>query len=639
MSKLTNNQSPLRHSLFDHDINDSFDFSSNSDPSHPDAPISMVIDAPPSLSFTAPTYVVYSSDVDLPPAHAPEIVMAAGPGGGAPGGGTTTSGSSTLVTNGTGTGLSINVVWDSSVSSAPTGFTAGILQVAQYFVSHFTDHVTLNINVGFGEAGGRSLNGALGMSLTNLQSSSYTQIQNALAADQTSAADASAVASLLGDPTNGGHYWISTAESKGMGLLTSTTNTDGSVGFSSSSGIFDYDNSNGVSSGQYDFFAVVAHEFSEVMGRILLVGATVGGTSNSYDVLDLFHYSAPGTHDLSGSVAGYFSVDNGTTDLHDFNVSSLGGDRGDWASSSTPDAFDAFGTPGVVEPISSSDLTALDAIGWNMASTAPPPALPDLTVSNLTIDGTGTSVSFQLNNIGTMDTTFDATKPAASVYLSTDSTITTADTLLGSVSESSLAAGASITISNMQIALSAPATGGTYYLGVIADPAGAIAEASEFNNASNVVPVILGTAGNNSLTGTSGKDIIIGFDGNDTITGNGGGDTLIGGGGADHFRYNTKTDGVDTIVDFTHNVDVLDFSRLAFGNHLAANGANTGTLDASHFVANSDGHATVATPQFIYDTTQNILSFDADGSGAAAAVKIALLGNAPSLTYTDIHLV
>ena len=263
------------------------------------------------------------------------------------------------------------------------------------------------------------------------------------------------MASLLGDPTNGGHYWITTAEAKSLGLLTSTTNTDGSVGFSSSSGIFDYNNSDGVSSGQYDFFAVVAHEFSEVMGRILLVGATVGGTSNSYDVLDLFHYSAPGTHDLSGSVAGYFSVDNGTTDLHDFNVSSLGGDRGDWATSTTPDAFDAFGTPGVVEPISASDLTALDAIGWNMASSGPPPALPDLTVSNLTIDGSGTSVSFQLNNIGTVDATFDASKPAASLYLSTDSTITTADTLLGSVIESSLAAGASLTISNLPIVVGA----------------------------------------------------------------------------------------------------------------------------------------------------------------------------------------
>ena len=405
-------------------------------------------------------------------------------------------------------------------------------------------------------------------------------------ADQTSAADASAVASLLGDPTAGGNFWLSTAEAKAMGLLASTTNSDGSVGFSSSSGIFDYDNSNGVSSGQYDFFATVAHEFSEVMGRILLVGGTIGGVSKSYDVFDLFHYSASGTHDLSGSVAGYFSVDNGTTDLHNFNTSPLGGDRGDWASSSTPDAFDAFGSSGVVSPVSASDLTALDAIGWNMASTAPPPALPDLTVSNLTVDSTGTSVSFTLNNIGTADAT--SSPPVASVYLSTDSTITTSDTLVGSITESSLAAGASITISNLSITLTAPTSAGTYYLGVIADPGGAITEANESNNVSNVVPVILGTAGNNSLTGTSGADLIIGFAGNDTITGGGGGDTLIGGAGADHFRYTAQTQGVDTIVDFSHgDGDVFDFSRAAFGNHLAANGANTGTLDASHFALNS----------------------------------------------------
>src|SRR3954447_18554278 len=101
------------------------------------------------------------------------------------------------------------------------------------------------------------------------------------------------------------------------------------------------------------------------MGRMLLVGGTVGGISKSYDVLDLFHYSAPTLHDLSGSTAGYFSVDNGTTDLHDFNIAASG-DRGDWATAPTPDAFDALGTEAVREPISTADLTALDAIGWNM---------------------------------------------------------------------------------------------------------------------------------------------------------------------------------------------------------------------------------------------------------------------------------
>jgi hypothetical protein len=137
-----------------------------------------------------------------------------------------------------------------------------------------------------------------------------------------------------------------------------------------------------------------------------------------------------------------FSVDNGSTNLHNFNTSSFGGDRGDWASSSTHDAFDAFATSGVLEPISSSDLTALDAIGWNTVPTAPQ---PDLTASKLaltSIDGSGAgSLAFQLNNIGTSA----ADLPTAKLYLSSDKTITASDAELGSVSTTgSLAAGSTI---------------------------------------------------------------------------------------------------------------------------------------------------------------------------------------------------
>ena len=43
------------------------------------------------------------------------------------------------------------------------------------------------------------------------------------------------------------------------------------------------------------------HEITEVMGRQLLTGATIGGLANSYTVYDLFHYSAPGVRDFSAS--------------------------------------------------------------------------------------------------------------------------------------------------------------------------------------------------------------------------------------------------------------------------------------------------------------------------------------------------
>ena len=64
------------------------------------------------------------------------------------------------------------------------------------------------------------------------------------------------------------------------------------------------------------------------------------------------------------------------------------------------------------------------------------------------------------------------------IYLSTDSTITSADTLVTSVATSSLTAGGSV---NQGTTLTFPGnlTPGTYYLGVLADYNGQLAESSE----------------------------------------------------------------------------------------------------------------------------------------------------------------
>ena len=241
---------------------------------------------------------------------------------------------------------------------------------SQYFQSQFTDPITINISVGYGEVGGQALgSGALGESLTYLNTYSYSQLLGALTADATTATDQTAVASLpASNPAGGANYLVPTAEAKALGLMGASTSLDGSIGFSSIPGIFDYNNADGVSAGQYDFYGVVAHELSEVMGRLILGGS-------SFTPFSLFDYSAAGVRDMSGAQPGYFSINGGQTNLDSFN-SVAGGDLGDWASSAGNDSFLAFAKSGVVLPVSQADLTALDAIGWNLASSSPPPPPP-----------------------------------------------------------------------------------------------------------------------------------------------------------------------------------------------------------------------------------------------------------------------
>src|SRR5438309_5617040 len=66
------------------------------------------------LHGSKPALVLYSSDIGSSSVRAPEVFMAAGSSSGSTNGGATSSGS-TLVQSASGTGLTINVGWDSSV--------------------------------------------------------------------------------------------------------------------------------------------------------------------------------------------------------------------------------------------------------------------------------------------------------------------------------------------------------------------------------------------------------------------------------------------------------------------------------------------------------------------------------------------
>jgi serralysin len=132
--------------------------------------------------------------------------------------------------------------------------------------------------------------------------------------------------------------------------------------------------------------------------------------------------------------------------------------------------------------------------------------------------------------------------------------------------------------------------------------------------------------------------VIQGNAANNTLRARDGNDTVTGGGGNDFFDFTTapSAGNADTITDFA-SIDQLRFEDGAF----TAIGA-TGTWAAgdARFWAGAGvtgGHD--ASDRVVYDTSTGALYYDADGSGAGAAVLVATLQGAPTVSATDITVI
>ncbi|MBD2357464.1 cadherin-like domain-containing protein, partial [Tolypothrix sp. FACHB-123] len=155
--------------------------------------------------------------------------------------------------------------------------------------------------------------------------------------------------------------------------------------------------------------------------------------------------------------------------------------------------------------------------------------------------------------------------------------------------------------------------------------------------------ILSGNSGANSLRGLDGNDSIFGDNGNDTLLGSTGNDTLVGGLGQDQlnggsgndsfYLIDTRTGGVDTIIDFSVSSDKIFISGTEFG---LSQPQNT-ILDSSLFQLGTS--ATAANVRFIYDINTGNLFFDADGVGGATQVQIAQLSNRISLSNTNINVI
>ena len=140
------------------------------------------------------------------------------------------------------------------------------------------------------------------------------------------------------------------------------------------------------------------------------------------------------------------------------------------------------------------------------------------------------------------------------------------------------------------------------------------------NNATNAL----------NLTGNELANYVTGNAGANILDGGLGADQLFGRGGADTFAFTSALGGgnVDQILDFLAGTDKIGLDDAIF-----AGIGTPGSFNPNAFFAGTAAHD--LDDRIIYDQATGQLFFDADGSGAGAAVLFATLGGSPAIGASD----
>jgi hypothetical protein len=295
--------------------------------------------------------------------------------------------------------MQIKVTYDSTVTSQSNAAQIeGAIQAAvQFYEAAFTNNnITINIDFQYASLGA----GAAAENSFSYETFTYSQIVNALKANDTSAVDAEAYLTLpVSDPTGGSgdDYALTTAQARALGLSSFTPTFDDVVTLNSNLS-WDFNPYNRSVPGEYDAIGALEHEMSEGgMGRIGSMGTYIA--SGVWTPLDLFRYSAPGVRQLTpnASVNGFFSL-NGQQLLTEYNNPTNGGDATDWLPSIQGDSYgDAY--QGLEGRVNLTDLQEDEIMGWHLDT-----ASNDLThsgISDILVEnGSGNLTAFLMNSNG-----------------------------------------------------------------------------------------------------------------------------------------------------------------------------------------------------------------------------------------------
>lgn len=276
----------------------------------------------------------------------------------------------------------------------------GFRDAANLWSAILTDDIIVNINIDFRALGA----GILGQASSSTQSISYTDYRSSLIADSLSSSDATAVANLPAGPnltiytsaagdasdridndgsTNNRILDINTTTSKAVGLRTAdNAGVDANIAFSSNF-TWDFDRTDGITGGAFDFIGVAAHEIGHALGfrsgvDLVDARAGTGASVDNFRVatgLDIFRFSAQSVAagadiDMqAGTETKFFSIDGGATQITTFSQGRRLGDgqqASHWKDNRGIGIMDPTAAPGEYADITEFDVQAMDVTGWDV---------------------------------------------------------------------------------------------------------------------------------------------------------------------------------------------------------------------------------------------------------------------------------